>query len=83
MPPDFQLRSEDLPQLKVWRRESMEFILASCAARRIQTVPAKPLPTSEGAFQVTLCCDRALADEVREEFNARPAWARQPRRLVG
>lgn len=69
---DYQLRNEDAPMLKVWRRESMEFILAGCQRRRIPAVPPVPTPSADGSFQVTLHCDSALAGEVRDEFNQRP-----------
>lgn len=61
--------------LKVWRVESMAFILASCRRRAIRTDPpaAKALP--DGSFEVALLCDRRLADEVRAEFNSRPIQA--------
>lgn len=58
--------------LKVWRPESMAFILASCASRRIQTVPSGAFVSPDGSYQVTLTCDRRRAEEVRAEFNSRP-----------
>lgn len=76
---DFELQRERPPELKVWRSESMLFILAVCARLRIQTVPDRVMVAGDGAFQVTLLCDRALADEVRAEFNGRPIQLRPQR----
>lgn len=64
--------------LRVYRKASSLFILASCARRSLHAACLED--TKSGAFLVTVQCSKEQFEEVRDEFNSRPLSAtnRQP-----
>lgn len=66
--------------LKVYRKESSLFIMASCARRSLHAVCLED--TQAGAFLITVQCSKVQLEAVRDEFNSRPISGhyRQPTR---